>query len=274
MNTYDAGKHPRGQVGNAGQFRNKSWSDPEVDLVTMPPRVDLASWIPGDDVDADAQVLDELQWVRAAVAVQRSPAIIADELIGSAYAENIGNRNERSINEMLTELAAVGGITWDMLAAAAYEGQLNFPPVLATHTTTDFLASASRDYYAAGRLVELATAKRIAELVLGHYPTAAYMELEESDQESGGFWSAGIVDAGGDSLAVPSETSDTIVDELDALCVELPTSVPSEYDSAAMRFVPDPAYVWLHAPGGSPYETGHTPYYIDLVAAAKIDLGV
>ena len=32
MNTYNEGKHPRGQVGNAGQFRNKSWSDPEVDL--------------------------------------------------------------------------------------------------------------------------------------------------------------------------------------------------------------------------------------------------
>ena len=32
MTTYDEGKHPRGQVGNAGQFRNKSWSDPEVTL--------------------------------------------------------------------------------------------------------------------------------------------------------------------------------------------------------------------------------------------------
>ena len=32
MNTYDAGKHPRGQAGNAGQFRNKSWSDPEAAL--------------------------------------------------------------------------------------------------------------------------------------------------------------------------------------------------------------------------------------------------
>ena len=32
MTTYDEGKHPRGQVGNAGQFRNKSWSDPEAAL--------------------------------------------------------------------------------------------------------------------------------------------------------------------------------------------------------------------------------------------------
>ena len=145
MTTYNEGKHPRGQAGNAGQFRNKSWSDPEVDLVTMPPRVDLDTWEPGEDVDADAQVLEELQWVRDGVAAQRSPATIADEIVGSAYAENVGNRTERSVNEMLIELAAVGGITWDMLAAAAYAGQLNSPPVLAPHATTDFLASASRD---------------------------------------------------------------------------------------------------------------------------------
>ena len=32
MTTYNEGKHPRGQAGNAGQFRNKSWSDPEAAL--------------------------------------------------------------------------------------------------------------------------------------------------------------------------------------------------------------------------------------------------
>ena len=32
MNTYNEGKHPRGQAGNAGQFRNKSWSEPESAL--------------------------------------------------------------------------------------------------------------------------------------------------------------------------------------------------------------------------------------------------
>ena len=281
MTIYDDSKHPRGQADNAGKFRDKANSEPEAELGAVPPRVDLASWIPGDDVDQDAQVLEELQLVRDAVAAQRAPATIADELVGSAYAENVDNRDERSVDDMLTELAAVGGITWDMLEAAARAGQLNSPSVLAPHTTSDILASASRDYYAAGKLVELATVKRLAELVLEHYPTAAFLQLEESDQESGGFWNAGIYDADGDEIARSDEIPDSIVDDVDMLCQTLPTGAPGDYDSAAKQFVPDPAYVWLHAgeqefsgftPPGTPPRYTRKPY-VDLAAASTINLG-
>ena len=60
MTTYDEGKHPRGQVGNAGQFRNKSWSDPEAaltastepvqPLAVIAESVVLANYLPAEAV--------------------------------------------------------------------------------------------------------------------------------------------------------------------------------------------------------------------------------
>ena len=266
MTIFDENQHPRGQADNAGQFRDKENSGPESALAgtgaSFPEIVDLDTWEPGEDVDADALIRDELERYRAAYAkndTTRTPEQIADSVL---------NHDQWMA---LEKDGADASWVRRLVEQAAREGQLDSSSTPAPRSASDFLASVSRDYYESGKLVELATAKRLAELVLGHYPTAAYMELEESDQESGGFWNAGIYDVNGDEIENSDENPDSIAGDVDMLCQTLPTRVPSDYDSAASNYVEDPDYAWLR-----PFSGGRrlaTTARLDLVAAAKIDLG-
>ena len=137
-----------------------------------------------------------------------------------------------------------------------------------TGTAAEVRTQAIEAYKLAETILALAAAKDVAQEILGEYPAAAYLVLDESDQGSGGYGGLSIVDASGGELASFEEE---FSDEFDVNLFDLPTEEPYVEAPPGSRtgLVPDPRFAFLDYGR----RAGHDgDARLDLVAAAAIDL--
>ena len=151
MTTYDEGKHPRGQVGNAGQFRNKSWSDPEAALTASTEPVQplaataeavvFANYLPEDgqtakDVLQEAlndRVLgadDIMSLISAGVTAAWTPDAIAESIVFAKYLPYDDQTAEDVLWEALVARAVDADDIMSLIRAgvtAAYESRVATP---------------------------------------------------------------------------------------------------------------------------------------------------
>ncbi len=136
------------------------------------------------------------------------------------------------------------------------------PPMGATEAT---LRSAIAQYQATKHTIAMASAKRIAEVVLQRHPTAAYIELDEGDYVDAGFMGNEISGSDGDPVAYV-EDFETDDGDVAALLSNLPWEPRWIVNASNPRnMIPDPSYGWLvRGPGGA--------VRLDLLAAARVEL--